>query len=205
VLEDDWLGELREEAEPRPLKARADTDHVLYLGTVSKVLFPGLRIGWLVAPKDVLEVIVQLKRSSDLATNTPGQVLLEELLRTGAVDAHVTRVRAAFDRRRSIVQQAIEEHFPPEARPRAPFRGMVLWIDLPERADVRAIVAEARRAGVEIPDGRAFEPDGRRIPGFRISYATADEKDLAPAIETLGHVLRETLARQSAFAGPPLV
>ena len=207
VLEDDWLGELRCSGDPPPLKARDDHDQVLYLGTISKVLVPGLRIGWLVAPRQAFDALVALKRDTDLASNLPGQAALAQLFDSGFIDRHVQDLGVALERRRHIVLDAIERYFPAEARPLDPGRGMVLWIQLPQGVDDRSLVQAAQRAGVEIAPGASFFPGAADRPGFRISYARAAMRDLAPAIRLLGRALEGVLAAAShpTAAAPPLV
>lgn len=205
VLEDDWLAELRAPDEPPPLKALDRDDLVIYLGTFSKVLAPGLRLGWLFVPRDLFEPLIALKRSCDLATNLPAQAVLHELLESGFLDRHVRELRRTLERRRRIVDAAIDSGFPPEARPRRPHSGMVCWIDLPRDADVARIVEQARRSGVEIGPGAPFDPAGAPVPAFRLCYATAEESALKPALARLGRVLHETLHGGGGGSAPPLV
>ncbi|HET6162272.1 MAG TPA: PLP-dependent aminotransferase family protein [Planctomycetota bacterium] len=205
ILEDDWLAELSDPSEPAPLKARDTTDQVIYLGTFSKVLAPGLRIGWLLVPKVLFEPLLALKKTCDNGTNLPAQAVVHELLASGSLDEHVKGLRKQFESRRARVDAAIDAHFPKEARPRRPHSGMVTWIDLPRGSDVNRIVAEASRAGVEITAGAPFDPAGGALDGFRLSYATAAESDLEPALARLGRVLKSVLHGAGAATAPPLV
>jgi DNA-binding transcriptional MocR family regulator len=111
----------------------------------------------------------------------------------------------ALARRRERVDAAIDRHFPPEARPLRPHSGMVCWVELPRGADVAAIVAEAGRVGIDIAPGAPFDPAGAPVPAFRLSYATADERDLEPALERLGRVLHRALSGGDRGLAPPLV
>jgi 2-aminoadipate transaminase len=205
LLEDDWLAELRGDDEPPPVKALDRDDQVLYLGTFSKVLAPGLRLGWLLVPKALFEPLLALKKICDLATNLPAQAVLHDLLESGFLDQHVRDLEKKLERRRAIVDAAIDAHFPEEARPRRPHSGMVCWIELPRRADVPRIVEEARRAGVDIAPGAPFDPLGAPVPAFRLSYATAEERDLEPALKRLGEVLTTTLDGSGGASAPQLV
>jgi len=205
ILEDDWLAELSAPGEPAPLKARDATDQVLYLGTFSKVLAPGLRIGWLMVPNELFEPLLSLKKTCDNGTNLPAQAVVNELLASGSLDDHVKGLRRELERRRAKVDAAIDAHFPSEARPRRPHSGMVTWIDLPRGSDVNRIVAEAARVGVEITPGAPFDPAGGTLDGFRLSYATAAEKELEPALEQLGRVLKQVLRGDGSATARPLV
>ncbi len=203
ILEDDWLGELV--PGPRPLKARDPQGLVLFLGSISKVLVPGLRVGWLVVPTELFPVLLDLKCRSDLATNLPGQAAVHELLANGAYDRHVVTLRVALARRRRRVEQAIRDSFPEEARVLRPHDGMVLWVSLPGRVPARRILDRARAAGLDLAAGDAFDPTHSPLPGFRLSYAMAREAALAPAVHRLGGILKEELSGGAARVGPPLV
>ncbi|MBL8840207.1 MAG: PLP-dependent aminotransferase family protein [Planctomycetes bacterium] len=204
VVEDDWLAELRRDDEPPPLKARDRDDQVLYLGTFSKVLAPGLRLGWLLVPKPLFEPLLALKKISDLATNFPAQAVLHELLQSGFIDSHARDLRVQFERRRDAVDAAIDRHFPAAVRPLRPHSGMVCWIELPAGSDVARLVEEARREGIDIAPGAPFDAIGRAPPAFRLSYSAASEAELEPAIARLGALLHRQLLGGS-HAAPPLV
>jgi len=205
LLEDDWLAELRADGEAPPLKAHDRLDQVLYLGTFSKVLAPGLRLGWLLVPKALFAPLLALKKVCDLATNFPAQAVLHELLQSGFIDQHVRDLRQQFERRARIVDAAIDRHFPAGIRPRRPHSGMVCWIDLPAAIDMNRLVDDARRAGIEIASGAPFDPSSPPAPAFRLSYSAADESALAPAIAALGKLLIRHLHAGAEDDAPPLV
>lgn len=205
VLEDDWLAELRADGEPAPLKAHDRHDQILYLGTFSKVLAPGLRLGWLLVPKALYQPLLALKKVSDLATNFPAQAVLHELLQSGFIDQHVRDLRGQFERRAALVDAAIDRHFPAGIRPRRPHAGMVCWIDLPATIDVARLVDDARRAGIEISPGAPFDPAGEPLPALRLSYSAADEAALTPAIARLGKLITHHLHAGAEQNAPPLV
>ncbi len=204
VVEDDWLAELRRDDEPPPLKAQDRLDQILYLGTFSKVLAPGLRLGWLLVPRALFEPLLALKKISDLATNFPAQAVLHELLESGFIDDHARDLRLQFERRRDAVDAAIDRHFPRDVRPLRPHSGMVCWIELPRGGDVARLVEEARREGIDISPGSPFDPNGRPLSAFRLSYSAASEAELEPAIARLGGLLHRQLTSGS-HAAPPLV
>jgi GntR family transcriptional regulator/MocR family aminotransferase len=205
LLEDDWLAELRADGEAPPLKAHDRQDQVLYLGTFSKVLAPGLRLGWLMVPKPLFAPLLALKRVGDLATNFPAQAALHELLRSGFIDRHVRDLRQQFERRARIVDAAFDRHFPAGIRPRRPHSGMVCWIDLPARTDIARVVDDARRAGIEISPGAPFDPATPPAPALRLSYSAAGESALEPAIAALGKLLTRHLRDGADDGAPPLV
>lgn len=205
LLEDDWLAELRGAGEPPPLKAHDRLGQLLYLGTFSKVLAPGLRLGWLLVPRELFEPLLALKKISDLATNAPAQAVLHELLASGFIDDHARAIRRRFERRRQIVDAAIDRHFPAGIRPLRPHSGMVCWIELPERCDVARVVEEARNEGIDLAPGAPFDPQGRPVAAFRLSYSAAEESELEPALARLGALLQRQLDALRSHAAPPLV
>lgn len=205
LLEDDWLADLDPPEGPVRLKAMDAADHVLYLGTASKVLVPGFRLGWLVVPREIFPAFLALKKGADLACNLPGQVVLCRMLQDGSYDAHVDRLRTELDRRRDLVNRTIEASFPAFARPLGVHRGMVLWIQLPPELDVGRIVEAAHQQGIEITAGKPFDPQGQELPGFRISYATAEDDQLEPALQSLGAILKDAGEQSSRSQALPLV
>lgn len=205
VLEDDWLADLRSEAAPAPIKAADDTGHVLYLGTFSKVLIPGLRLGWLVVPRETFGSVVHLKKTTDLASNLPGQVVMHRLLESGFFDRHVQSLRSTLGELRQIANTAIERYFPADLRPLANHDGMVLWVPLPSNIDVPRLLHQAALNGVEISGGAPFNPTGQPLSGIRICYASAEAEPLARALKDLGEVLRRELDSRPAPTEPPLV
>ncbi len=205
VLEDDWLAELREPDTPATLKSQDQHGQVMYLGTMSKTLVPGLRVGWLVVPKPAFSALVSLKQSSDLATNLPGQVVLHRILQSGFLESHGPQLRQELTRRRQLTEQCIARHFPREARPFSPHGGMGLWISLPRRVDTGRLLEAALQRGIELSPGSRFDPTAGTVTGFRISYATTGLEQLAPALETLGSLLQEAVSTAPGPSEQPLV
>ncbi|HEX6739996.1 MAG TPA: PLP-dependent aminotransferase family protein, partial [Vicinamibacteria bacterium] len=151
IVEDDPYGQLRYEGEHLPPLVKLDAERrggatdggVIYLGTLSKILGPGLRIGWVVAPADVIRKLVQLKQGADLHTSTFAQMVAYETARGGFLDAHVRHVRKVYGRRRDIMLRALEAHFPPQVRWTRPQGGLFLWVTLPPELDSACLLGRA--------------------------------------------------------------
>ncbi|MEW6744059.1 MAG: PLP-dependent aminotransferase family protein [Planctomycetota bacterium] len=209
ILEDDWLGDLRAPEDAPPLKAHDRAGHVITLSTFSKTVVPGLRVGWLVAPRAVFEPLCTLKARFDICTNLFGQVVLCELARTGELDRQIVKVREVYARRLAAVLAAVDRSFPREITTSRPSGGITLWVHLPPQLDLLQVSDEARSNGVMISPGQLFTPEGGRAAGFRLCFSTTSEEQIERGIAILGRVLEQQLQRSSGETsrtdGPPLV
>ncbi len=188
VLEDDPYGHIYFEAPPPPpLFARAP-ERVIYAGTFSKLIAPGLRIGYVVARPEVLEYLIKAKQAADLHTNILGQAILAELVETGALEPQAERVRALYRRRRDIMAEALAAQMPDFVRWEVPRGGMFFWLRLPEGLDTRALLEKALEAGVAFVPGEAFFA-GEAYPAARLTFASVDEAAIQTGVERLAGVL----------------
>jgi 2-aminoadipate transaminase len=202
VIEDDWGGELRFEGSDLPtLHALDGGVHVIYLSTFSKKLMPGLRVGWLAAPRVVLEPLVELKRMQDCGTSTLLQAALQIFLEKGGLEAHLERVRPVYRKRRDCMIEALRQHFPDEARFTIPDGGLFLWVVLPTGFDGGELFDEARRRGVLYSRGDLFHSDGSGRNAMRLTYSAATESQIGSGVAILGKLVRERLDREEP-AGP---
>jgi 2-aminoadipate transaminase len=173
IVEDDPYGQLRYEGQHLPALVRIDAElhgcangerafrgSVLYLGTLSKTLAPGLRIGWVVAPEEVIEKLVQLKQGTDLHTSTFTQMVACETARSGFLDRHVRLLRSAYCERRDAMLDALLRSFPVGVRWTRPEGGLFLWVTLPEGLDSAELLKEALAEKVAFVPGASFFPEG---------------------------------------------
>jgi 2-aminoadipate transaminase len=171
IIEDDPYGQLRYEGEHLPPLLvldrethgmRGDNDYhlgnVIYLSTFSKTLAPGLRLGWMVAPADVIARLVQLKQGADLHTNSFSQMVAYEVARSGFLDEHVRRLREVYRERRDVMLAALEKFMSPawEVTWTRPQGGLFLWMCLPEGMDSRRLLKTALEDNVAFVPGDAF-------------------------------------------------
>jgi 2-aminoadipate transaminase len=197
ILEDDPYGELRYEGTPVPtLKALDRYEHVLYLSTFSKMLFPGLRLGWLAAPEPVIRRLVLIKQITDLHTNTLGQWALVEFCRRGSLDEHLAYLREVYPQRRDTMCAALERYCPPGITWIRPEGGFYLWCRLPEGLHARELLTEAARRQVAFTVGDAFHVDGGGQEWMRLNFTCHTEEAITEGVKRLGQAMETLLQRQ---------
>jgi len=198
LVEDDPYGELRYAGEPLPslleLDAVDDADgefktRVIHLGTFSKVLAPGLRVGWVIAPTAVIDKLVQAKQAADLHTSTFCQYVVLELLRNGVLERQLPRLRAEYGRRRDAMLSALTAHFPAEAKWTRPDGGLFLLVTLPSHVDAGELLKKALAQNVAFVPGDDFHLNGVGINTMRLNFSNASPEKIAAGVERLGRVL----------------
>jgi DNA-binding transcriptional MocR family regulator len=203
VLEDDPYSDLAYDGPPPlSLKALDRRGHVMYLSTFSKVLFPGLRLGWIAAPPAMLRQLVLAKQIVDLHSNTPGQWLLERFLREGHYPPHLARVRAAYRERREVVEGALRAAAVPGLEWRRPAGGFYFWCRLPEGVPTGRLLARAAETGVSfLPGGTCFVDDpGAAFARLNFTYPPAGR--VAEGVGRFAAAVHDVLA-EPARAGLP--
>lgn len=199
VVEDDPYGRLRYDGgHVLPLKALSDD--VVYLGTVSKVFAPGLRTGWIVAPKHVLAKINLVKQGTDLCGSAFNQVVVEHYFTDTPWQKTLQKFVETYRVRRDAMLAALEEHFPPEATWTHPEGGFFVWVTLPSYVDTGSMLSVALDKGVTYTPGDGFFPDG--VSGknsMRIAFCYESPENIAEAIRRLAAVIEERLELYRAF------
>jgi len=206
ILEDDFGGDLRYEGEELPsLKALDRAGSVIYLSTFAKKLLPGLRIGWLAAPREAAEKLSMLKQITDWNTSLLLQGALFEFCRRGDLDRHLRRVIAAYRQRRDAMVEAMREHFPKAARFTNPAGGLVVWVTLPPGLDADEVAQEAQEKGVFVGRGDLFYVDGGTHDNLRLVFAQAGEPAIRKGIRILGAILSKKIRekRTATIASAP--
>lgn len=199
LLEDDPYGRLRYEGGHQiPLKAMDPA--VVYLGTISKTMAPGLRVGWIVAPTHVLSKINLVKQGTDLCCSSFDQAVVEHYF----TDTNWQKVLQSFidvyDERRLAMLAALEEYFPPEATWTHPEGGFFVWVTLPEYVDTGSMLAEALEAGVTFVPGDSFYPGGNGGKNcMRINFSYESPENITEAIRRLAEVIERRLELYRVF------
>ena len=171
-----------------------DGGRVLYCGTFSKTGVPGLRLGWIVAPKPVIRRLVLAKQASDLHSPSMSQMVMHEVAQE-VLPAHLAPIRAAYRRRRDTMLAALAAEMPAGVAWTRPEGGMFLWLTLPEGMDGAALLARAiAEARVAFVPGRAFYADGTGANTLRLNFSRADETRIGEGMARLGRLLRTSLA-----------
>ena len=204
ILEDDPYGQLRYEgqhlpplvtldAEYRGLPGAGYSGNVIYLSTFSKTLAPGLRLGWIIGPPDVIQRLVQAKQGTDLHTSSFTQLLAFEVARSGFLDSHVRNLRRAYIERRDAMLSAMAASFPSSVRWTKPKGGLFVWATLPEGVDAAEVLKRALAEKVAFVPGSAFYADGSGKNTMRLNFTHRPPKEIAEGIARLGRVLSTTL------------
>ena len=200
ILEDDPYGELRfegEHVEPLVvLSARQNGQQsgyfegdVIYMSTFSKTLAPGLRLGWVVAPVEVIKKLVQAKQGADLHTSTFDQMIAYEVVSDGFLDGHVNEIRETYRQRRDAMLAAMDQRFPDGTTWTRPQGGLFLWVRLPEGVDCEDLFKEAVEQKVAFVPGTAFYADGSGHDSLRLTFATCPVDKIDEGISRLGKAI----------------
>lgn len=191
VIEDNPYGDLWYDAEPLPSLASMWPGGTVYLGSFSKILTPGFRLGFIVAPQVLFPKLLQAKQAADLHTPGFNQRVVHEVIKNGFLDAHIPRIRARYKANRDAMAAALRQHLPAGSQWQSPQGGMFFWVRLPEGLNAVALLDKAVAAGIAYVPGAPFyaaEPDPRAL---RLSFVTLTPAQIEQGVATLGRVLRE--------------
>ena len=202
VLEDNPYGLLRYEGEALPTLYALDRgEYVIYLGTFSKILSPGLRLGWAAAPRPVLEKLNLGKQSADLCSSSLTQLFVSAYFAEADWRAYVDDLIRLYRRRRDAMLEALAEHLPAEAAWTTPEGGMFLWVTLPDYIDTTDLLARALRENVAFVPGRAAYLDGRGGSSMRLNFSGSTEEEIREGVRRIGEVVREQVALYGTLTG----
>lgn len=198
ILEDNPYGELRfRGTEPPPLAALDDTGLVVHLGTFSKTLAPGLRLGWLVGPPELVRAATIVKQSTDLHTASLAQRAAAELLSSFDYDAHLSRLRAVYGERCLTMLGALTRHLPAPTRFTRPDGGLFIWAELPPGLDAERVLKDALAEKVAFVPGAAFFAGTPRTEMLRLNYSNCSPERIEEGIARLGRVVHRACARDA--------
>jgi len=168
--------------------------HVIHVGTFSKVLTPGLRVGWVAAPYPIIDKLVQAKQSADLHTSTLNQYIVYELTKDGFMDEHIKKLRVVYKERRDVMLDAMERYFPEECTWNRPEGGLFLMAYLPEQINSLELLERALERKVAFVPGTDFHiggNDGIGANTIRLNYSNAKPDRIEAGIQRLGQVIKE--------------
>jgi 2-aminoadipate transaminase len=209
IVEDDPYGQLRFEGEHLPSVVVLDSQfrddcrtfyrgNVIYLSTFSKLLSPGLRLGWVIAPAEVIRKLVQAKQAADLHTATFNQMVAHEVSHGGFLDRHIRVIRKVYGERRDVMLAAMDRYFPPEVDWTQPKGGLFLWGILPEYLDAQDVLESAVENKVAFVPGASFHALGGGKNTMRLNFSNASPEKIEEGISRLGKVLFEKIGRKVA-------
>ncbi|HUU47102.1 MAG TPA: PLP-dependent aminotransferase family protein [Acidobacteriota bacterium] len=188
IIDDNPYGELRYSGDPIPSVKSLGGQAVIQLGTFSKTISPGLRIGWLAASRQTMGVLERVKQCTDLHTNTFAQYVIYEYVQDGALDRHIERLIGAYRERRDAMLRALSEFFPESITWTKPEGGLFLWVRLPEGVDASALLKPAIEEKVAYVPGMPFYPTGEGANTLRLNFSNASLEDIHEGIKRLGRV-----------------
>jgi 2-aminoadipate transaminase len=199
IVEDDPYGELRFEGEHLPSLRSMWPEGVLYLGTFSKILAPGFRLGWLVSPASLFDELVFAKQPVDLHTSIASQMATYEVCKDEKfLEEHIEKIREVYRERRAVMLRALEEHFPPGCRWTRAQGGLFVWAELPESIDTRDLLNEALEENVAFVPGYSFHPDRTGHNTMRLNFSNVPPDRIEEGIARLGRAIKRRLAVQSS-------
>lgn len=194
VVEDNPYGELRYDGETMPALKSMDTKgNVIFLGSFSKILMPGLRVGWIVAEPEIREKLNLLKQNVDLQCSSYAQRQVSYFMDMFDLDAHVETLKALYRKRRTLLYDSIQTYFPAGVTATYPEGGLFLWVTLPEGMDAKALAPKAAARKVAYVPGAPFYPNGGHGNHLRLNFSTMQEDRIVEGIRILGQLLHEEL------------
>src|SRR4051794_29681281 len=202
VLEDNPYGLLRYEGEPLPTLHSLDRgEFVIYLGTFSKILSPGIRLGWTTAPAPVLEKMNLGKQGADLCSPAFSQMFVASYFEHDRWQDYLESLKDLYRRRRDTMLDALAEHFPREASWTRPQGGLFIWATLPDYIDTTDLLARALSHNVAFVPGRAAYLDGRGASSMRLNFSGVSDDDIREGIRRIGEVVREQVGLYGTLTG----
>ncbi len=201
IIDDNPYGELRYRGEDVPSIKGLGGDLVIQLGTFSKIILPGIRLGWIAASKEVMGVFERMKQGTDLHTNTLAQYVIYEYVKEGNLDRHIEKIKEAYARRMKVMLEALEEFFPEEITWTEPEGGLFLWVELPEGASASELLDKAISEKVAYVPGKFFFAREDKDNTLRLNFCTMSEQEIVEGIKRLARVFKENIRIRPISAG----
>lgn len=194
ILEDNPYGDLRYEGEALPsLKSMDTTGIVTYMGSFSKVLSPGIRLGWLMASRELIEKYESAKECTDLQASTISQMVVDAYLEDNDLDDNIRRLNSLYRGRRDLMLSLLASQFPSEAAWTHPYGGLFLWVTLPEAIDTAALLPTMVENRVAYIPGQSFFANQEVRSCLRLNFSNASEEQIIQGMTAMGRVFREVL------------
>lgn len=196
VIEDNPYGELRFEGEYMPALKSLDTKGlVIYLGTFSKILAPGYRLGWVCADGEILQKYNFLAQAASLQASTEAQLVVSKFIDMFDLDEHVATIKECYRKRRDVMMATMEREFPPEAKFTHPNGGLFTWVELPEYINTNEMAKQCLARNVAYVPGDGFFPDAGHNNCIRLNYSCMPEEKIEKGMTILGEVIKANLKK----------
>ena len=197
IVEDHIYGRIHLRGDKLPsLKSMDRAGLVIHIDSISKVCFPGLRVGWVVAPENVIERLRLVKQATDLHTDQLAQGALSEFIRRGMFERHLKKTRKAYQSRLAALEEALSRHMPEEVSWTRPNGGMCTWVTLPAGFDASELLMRTRERGVLFAPGRYFYVRNPAPNTLRLAYPVLDERKIARGVAAIAEQLRAELKKR---------
>ncbi len=195
ILEDDPYGELRYRGEHiRSIKSFDDENRVIYMSSFSKVLAPGLRVGWVVADEEIIKKTVIAKQSADVCTNVLGQRIAHEYIVRGEIDHQIEKIKSIYSRKMNLMLNGMDELMPKGVSWTRPDGGMFIWVNLPEGMDSAELLKKALKKRVAFVTGKAFFADPKDgTSSLRLNFTHPSDDMIKEGLRRLGSVLNQEI------------
>ena len=194
LVQDDPYGELRfEESERIPYIGMNKTNKNIYLGSFSKIITPGMRLGYIIADKEIIKMLETAKQASDLHSNIFAQYLISDYLQNNDLDKHIEKIKKLYKEQATTMVEAMKEYFPSNIKFTIPKGGMFTWVTLPEGESVLKLFDKAIAKNVAFVPGHPFyvNPDPDKVNTLRLNYTNADSETIKTGIKRLSEALKE--------------
>ncbi len=196
LIDDNPYGDLRYVGKDLPSLKSLGGDLVIELGTCSKIISPGLRIGWIAATKEMMNMVERMKQGADLHTNTFTQYVVYEYIQAGNLDRHIQLIKDSYSQRRDLMIQALKEHFPANVRWTEPEGGLFLWVELPEGVSATALLEVAvKQQKVAYVPGKPFYPYEDKNNTLRLNFSNASHEMIMEGMKRLGKVFKDNVSQ----------
>ncbi|MBA5635721.1 PLP-dependent aminotransferase family protein [Duganella sp. LX20W] len=189
LIEDDPYGALSYKGEPLPKMVAMNPDGVIYMGSFSKVLTPGIRLGYVVAPLPLVRRLELAKQAADLHTSQLTQMVVHRVIKDGFLERHIPQIRHLYGDQCQVMLDAMAEHFPASVKWTKPEGGMFIWVTLPKHVNAMALLDEAIANHVAFVPGAPFYANEPETNTFRLSFVTVPPERIRAGIATLGKLI----------------
>jgi DNA-binding transcriptional MocR family regulator len=196
IIEDDWARLLRYDGvDTPPLKAIDSGNHVIHIGTYSKSLLPGLRIGWITCPSEIAIQLVRAKAGCDSSDSQFLQALLYNFIEGGFFHRHIRHTTRHYRRRRDAMCSALDHHLPPGCRYNRPSGGFSVWLELPAHIKSMPLLRLARERGVEFGPSAFMTPDRQDTSALRLAFSRLNEEEIGAGVELLCECIKDAISK----------
>jgi len=194
LIEDDPYGDLRFEGAEKTSFKRLIPENTVMLGSFSKTVAPSFRLGWIVAPDNIMEKLVIAKQAADLHTNNFAQYVIYRYIKDNDFDKHIRKIVSVYSNQKNAMMESIKQYFPPGIRHTKPEGGMFLWVTLPQHMSSMKLFERAIIDKVAFVPGHPFYINGNEVNTLRLNFSCVDEETIRIGINRLGQAIKEQLA-----------